>query len=205
MRQGVLTVEVESLDKAEKAMKESVVSHGGYIDHEEGSNLAGEEPVMTLTIRVPEPSFEQMLAGFESLGHRTQKSISASDLTEQILDVQAQVKALKQTGSANEFGTGSSQLKNLESEQLRLSSQAAMSTIDLTLLQKPNAGFSTAAHANWGGDTWNAAVSSAMGAFRVVGAIGIWLLVYSPIWGGVVILAILTARGMKKGNKAQTA
>jgi len=189
-RQATLSVDVDNLEKAENQMKESIAQAGGYIDHEEGNDLAGEQPSMRLTIRVPETSFEGTLSGFEKLGHRTEKSISASDLTEQILDAQAQIKQVKAVNATN----STAQLAQLQAERDQLVLKGTMSTIDLTLQQKPTADYAAAASTGWGSDTWNAALSSAIGTFRVVGAIAIWLFVYSPLW----LVPCLVAMGFRK-------
>ncbi|HTQ10531.1 MAG TPA: DUF4349 domain-containing protein [Fimbriimonadaceae bacterium] len=186
-RQATLAIDVANLDKAEQQMKKSVASAGGYISHEEGDQLAGETPVMTLTIRVPEQKFDDVVSGFEALGHRTQKSITASDLTEQILDLQAQVEQDTQKthpgAAVNLDSSLPHRIQELEAERDALQQRAAMSTIYLTLQQKPSLAYASSAGADWSSDTWNAAMSAAMGALRVVGATGIWLLAFSPIWG----------------------
>lgn len=204
VREATLDVDVQNLDKAEKQMKDVILSHAGYIDHEEGTGLATDQPVLRLTIRVPEKSFEDVLAGFEGLGHRTAKTISASDLTEQILDVEAQLKHAQQEGG--QLTVGNDALQNLRGQRDVLAAKAAMSTIDLTLQQKPSAALSTAANVNWGSDTWNAAMTSALGAFRVIGAIAIWLLAFSPIWGLGLCGPIVGYRLWKRHfSRAQTA
>lgn len=203
LRSAVLGVDVESIDKAEKQMKESVTAAGGYIDHEEGNDLATETPVMRLVIRVPEKRFDDVLTGFESLGRRTQKSITASDLTEQILDAEAQLRRQKdeaKSQSSDPTILTKQRIAELQGERDALAARAAMSTIELTLQQKPNLGISTAANASWGSDTWNAALTSGMGTFRVIGAAAIWALIYSPFWGSFLFLANWLYR---KGKKAQ--
>ncbi len=203
LRSAVLAVDVENLDKSEKQMKQAIKDAGGYVDHEEGDNLASETPVLRLTIRVPEKTFDDVLTGFEALGHRTQKSISASDLTEQILDAEAQLQAEKQ--APIDGARLPERIKQLEAERDTLAARAAMSTIDLTLQQKPNAGLATAASASWGSDTWNAALSSSLNAFRVVGAVAIWLLAYSPIWAPICIGSLWLYRSRRRAHVASRA
>jgi len=198
LRSANLSVDVENLDTAEKKMKQAVKDAGGYIDHEEGDQLASETPVMTLTIRVPEKSFDDILTGFEALGHRTQKSIMASDLTEQILDYEAQVKQVQQDNKSATDPSLAEHIKQLQAERDALQAQAAMSTIDLTLQQKPNAGFASAASASWGSDTWNAALSCAMGAMRIVGALAIWLLAFGPLWVPIALVALWLYRSHRR-------
>lgn len=208
-REATLKVDVNDLDKAEKSMRESVKEAGGYIDHEEGSDLAGDQPTMTLTIKVPEKSFDGLMTGFEALGHRTEKNVVASDLTEQILEREAQLQQLKRdnlvlTKSGTTYNAGFESIKDrlasLTREKEELEGRAMMSTVNLTLHQKPGAAAALAANTNWTSDTWNAAVGSAFGAFRVVGAILIWLLVYSPLWAPAVLLAICLPRTIRRAR-----
>jgi hypothetical protein len=198
-------------------MKKAITAAGGYIDHEVGEDLASETPRMQLTIRIPEKGFEEAITAFEALGRRVQKRISSSDLTEQILSNEAQLQQLKrdqailiQKGKGVPMNYGFDSLKDriraLQQQKEVLEGQAAMSTVELSLLQKPNADLSTAANSGWGSDTWNSAVSSAMGAFRFIGAIAIWLVVYSPIWGGVLMLSMFGYRSWKRAvGKPQVA
>lgn len=211
MRQATLAVQVDDLDKAEKAMKATIATKGGYIDKLDGDNLAGEEPQLRLTIRVPEKSFEDILTDFETLGKRTQKSVTASDLTEQILDAEARLQQVERDRSTllvqgkgvpmnPGFDSMKDRIKELQAEKEALVLKASMSTINLTLQQKPDAGASTAANANWGSNTWNSALSSAMGAFRVIGAVAIWLLAYSPIWALLLIASLWGFKIWRRSN-----
>lgn len=201
VKSGSLEVEVDNLEKAEKAMKAAVKDQGGYIKNEEGNNLAGDQPSLHVLIRIPQKSFDDSIATFVGLGRRKQQTISASDTTEEILDREARIKQLQaeqevltQHGKAPTMNPGfesiKDRLKALQDEKSALEGQAAMSTIDLTLQQKLDANMVAASHATWGSDSWNAAMSSASNAFRFFGAVGIWLLAYSPIWGIVLGIAI---------------
>jgi len=194
VRNATLAVEVDNLERAEAKMKGSVTARGGYIDHEEGMDLASQTPVLQLTIRIPEKSFDDVLAGFEALGRRTQKSISASDLTEQILDAEAQLKQAE-----GQVKPAVEQVAQFRAQRDELLAKAAMSSIDLTLAQRPDVGLAAAANTSWGSDTWNSAASSAMDAYRFVGTIGIWLLVYSPLWLVPCLIAFAIHRHWKRG------
>lgn len=199
VRQARLSVEVENLEKSEAAMKASVREHGGYIADEDSDNLASEEPSLHLRIRIPEPSFEQVLTGFEALGRRTQKSIAASDITEDVLDAEAQIKSLEQRRRDSQSADWlKSEIQAAQNRRSELAVRASMSTIDLTLQQKANVHFSAAANTSWGADTWNAATASSMGAFRLLGAALIWLLVYSPIWGLAAMIGLGAARLLRR-------
>ena len=192
VRHARMTVQVDNLDNAEKQLKSAVTQQGGYVVYESGTDLGGSQPVMSLEIRVPEKTFELMVGGIEGLGKRTEKSITASDITEQVLDLEAQLHQAKQNADVLSqtknptynpgFASIKNQIKNLEQERDAMVNRSSMSSIDLTLQQKPGAPGSDAATAGWGSDTWNAALSSASNVFRFFGAIGIWLLAFSPVW-----------------------
>jgi|GEM_PF-5898394 len=196
LRDATLSVGVENLEKAETKVQESIAAHGGYIDHEEGDDLAGGEPVMRLTIRVPEKSFDQEMSEFEALGHRTEKSISSTDLTEQILDAEAQVKQAEQDDK--EFTA--EQLAQFRADRDQIAAKVTMSSIDLTIQQRPSTATAAAASAGWGSDVWNSAVTSAMGSFRLVGSIVIWLFVYSPLWAVPCLIALYVRKHWKRSQ-----
>jgi hypothetical protein len=210
-RQATLGVDVANLESAETEMKKAVVAGGGYVDRADGVDLTGEKPRMLVTIRVPERSFEQVISALEALGKRFEKRISSGDLTEQILSMEARLQQLKRNQGKQAVdgipdNSITDRIKYMQHQKDVLIGQAAMSTIELRLQQKANADLASAASAGWGSDTWNAAVSSATGTFRFFGAIGIWLLVYSPVWGVVLLASLIGYRGWKKATgKPQTA
>ncbi len=192
IRDASITVMVENLENAERKLKSEIGAVGGYVASESGQDLASEDPVLHLTLKVRESSFETILGSIESLGRRTAKSISATDITEQMLDVEARLQSLKnqeeelKEADARSLNAGFQSIRGqrqaLQAQKEALQSQSSMSTIELTLQQKANVDLSATAHSTWGNDTWNSAMSSAMGAFRLIGALAIWLLVYCPIW-----------------------
>ena len=98
------------------------------------------------------------------------------------------------------------QIKQILAQKQELATKAAMSSIDLTLQQKPNAAGSSAANASWANDTWNSAMSSAYGAVRVTGAAAIWLIAYSPFWGVPAFGAVWFYRSRRRAiGRAQVA
>lgn len=146
-----------------------------------------------MTIRIPEKSFDPILLQIQKMGQLFDKTVYSSDVTEEILDLEARIQTSKAVN-----GGVNSQTSEMLAQQEALKMRSRMSTISLVLQQKPNALLSSGASASWTGDTWNAALSSALGAFRILGACAIWLLVYSPIWGSVVLLAWYLHRQKRK-------
>lgn len=197
-------LEVEKISEAEKGMKKVVKENGGFIVNLQSSQQAGENPTLTLTLKVPEKNFEDAMTQLEGLGFAAFKNISASDITEEILSAEAQLKQLQNEvptdGRIGQSPYLKNQIDQVRAQRDQLMLQASMSTIDLTMQQKPNPALM--ASSSWGSDTWNAALSSAMTAFRVIGATAIWLLVYSPIWGVLLFGTIWVVKHSKRSRVA---
>ena len=191
-------LDVDKLSEAEKGMKKVVKENGGFIVDLQSAQQEGQLPTLRLTLRVPEKNFEDTMTALEGLGFATYKNISASDITEDILFAEARLQQLQQgMVKVNGIVTDhTDEIKQVRTERDQLMMRASMSTIELVMQQKPNAAMM--ASSSWGSDTWNAALSSAMTAFRVIGAVAIWLLVYSPIWGVIVAAGIWAVRHSKR-------
>jgi hypothetical protein len=214
IRTADLTVRVDSVEKAEQAVSRIVREHGGYVTETRSSDLASEYPSMTITMRVPVGSFDQILTGVEGLGTRLTKGISSQDVTEQVVDLDARIRTmsiqeetfrglLKDARSLNavialqDRLTGlRSEIESLQAQRTSLSKQAAYSTVTLTLEQAA-VGPAPAKDPDWLAQAWGEATTT-MGAFtRSLTVLGVWLLVFSPVW---VFLAFM---GMKVRKATQ--
>lgn len=195
MRSASLTMHVAELEKSEQKIKNAVNESGGYVATEYGSDLGSDEPSLQLTLRVPEKKFDNIIAVIEAEGRRVEKTVQASDLTEQMLDVEAALQAAKKNAARP--------YRSVDLERLKgeLINRTQMSTIQLTMKQRPNAALGGAAASTWSSDTWNSAVNSGMATFRFIGAIAIWLLVYSPIWGLILVAATWGMKAHRRNSQ----
>lgn len=215
IRSGSLAVRVGDLEKSERAAGEIIARLEGYVDSAESSDLAGKKPVLTLTARIPETSFEQALRAFEGLGTRLSKRIAAQDVTGDIADNAARLttmraheeslrNVLKRAGDANSIMEAQRRLAEarmeIEGLQARLDSvkgQAALSTIELRLEQSAEA--SAVQDPRWGAEAWASASTSAMNSFRIVVGAALWMLAYAPLW----IVGALVYRSLRARRKSR--
>ena len=215
IRNGSLAVRVGNLEKAERAAGSIIARLGGYVDSADSTDLAGKKPILTLTARIPERSFEQALREFESLGTRLSKRIAAQDVTAEIADHAARLSTMraheeslrtilrqaKDSSSMMEAQQRLSEARGeIEALEARLSSVrglATLSTVELRLEQSAEA--LTGEDPRWAAEAWAAATSSAERAYHGVASLAMWAIVYSPLW----VLGYLGFRGIRR-HLAQT-
>jgi len=94
IRTARLAVEVEKFDTGAKRLLEIAEGAGGFIAD---SSLAGEggNPQGEFTLRVPAPRFTAVIEDVDALGTVTQRQISARDVTEEFVDLQARLRNLE--------------------------------------------------------------------------------------------------------------
>lgn len=219
IRKADLTLMVDHLDDSERSVKALIARIGGYVENASGWDLASITPSMKIMARVPEPSFEGALTDLERLGQRTAKSITAEDVTEQIVDMDARLKTMLtqeevyrgMLRKVNTIGDAThmqdtlmklrEDIESMTAQRKSLATQAAMSTIEVTLTQKANAA-AASSDPNWVSDAWNSAVSAATAAFHLLAVVGIWLAVFSPIWLAPCVIAFLVYRMRKRAPAA---
>lgn len=219
VKTGTLTVQVDSVDKAEKAVHSIVDKASGRVDKVTSSDLAGPNPTIEMTLRVPVGSFDSVVAGLEGLGVRMAKTTAVDDVTEHIVDMDARLKTMgaQEKALRNMLALTKSlddslavnrditdlrgQIESLNAQRKSLAGQAAYSTVTLTLSQKLNVQTVAATDPNWFETTWAGAWGAATSAFRSVVGVLMWLLVFSPAW----IAALLAIRWVIRSAGRPTA
>jgi hypothetical protein len=96
IRTGEISLTVESIDSASRALSALVASAGGYLAGSARSRVSGSALTGTVEVRVPSNRFEVLLDGVRRLGRVELESISASDVTEEYIDLQARLKGQQQ-------------------------------------------------------------------------------------------------------------
>ncbi|MDH5235660.1 MAG: DUF4349 domain-containing protein [Gemmatimonadota bacterium] len=91
IRRGDVSIRVDSLDRAIGAIRRLAASLGGYIG--DVSMNAGDYEVRraTLVIRVPTARFDEAMAGMSPLGKVEHSNVTAEDVGEEFVDVQARI------------------------------------------------------------------------------------------------------------------
>ncbi len=196
VRSAQVGVTVEDVSKADSTIAEVVRGMRGYVAKEVGNDLASDHPSIYLTLRVPEESFESAMTTIQKLGRVVSKQITAADVTEDILNVDAQMEKAR----GRQTPETQHDLARLLEQKNALVSQARMSSIELAIQQNPDAMRAAAASSSWSKDALNSALSSAGNVFRLLGAALIWLTAFAPLWGAVLMVIWLARR--QHGRKA---
>lgn len=216
VKEGSLTIQVDELAKAEKSARRIAETLGGRIDKVDSSDLAAPTASLQMTLRMPVARFELAVEQLEALGNRLSKRVAVEDVTEQIVDMDARVKTmlaqeevlrnmLRRSGNLSDALTVQNELTRLRGEiesiaakRKALASQAAFSTLELTLAQKSTAMAHATTDPAWLETSWASAWGAGTAVFRSVVGLLMWLVVFSPVW----IVGVLMVRYLVKWANA---
>ena len=154
----------------------------------------------SIQIRVPQAKLETALQALKALGNLQQQSITAEDVSGQLVDYQARLRNLRKTeetlleimgrsGSvadvlkvAQELSNVRNSIEQVTAQLNALQNRVAYSTINLNLQEAIAGNLSNQSTEIQIQETWRSATRS-IGKFTVdLLQLGIWLLVYSPYW-----------------------
>jgi len=95
IRTGQASVQVDSLDRGIRGVRELAARVGGYVAN--SSILAGAEQTHTATLelKIPAPAFDAAITGLEPLGSLESVNVSAADVGEEYVDVAARAASEK--------------------------------------------------------------------------------------------------------------
>ncbi|CAN5469680.1 DUF4349 domain-containing protein [soil metagenome] len=217
IRTATISVRVDDIEKAEKVVNQSVNKVGGFVDNATSSDLASDNPKMDIRVRIPVAQFDNIISGFEKLGVRLGKSISSQDVTEQVVDMDARLKSmvaeedsiramLKNAHDMNsvialqdKLVEIRSAIESLAGQRKSLASQAAFSTITLTLQQSATIN-AAPKDPNWLTQAWGESTGSLGGVARGLAVLFVWLATFSPIWLPILWLVIRARRRKPASN-----
>jgi hypothetical protein len=208
VKTGQLSLEVADLDRAVTQAQATIVGMGGSVSM---SNLSGtgDGAIASATYRVPVARWDEALTALRKLGTKTLSlQSSSSDVTSQVVDLDARLANLRTTESAlqaimarasaipdviaveNQLSQTQGQIEQLTAQRSYLANQAAMSTLTVTF-QLPGKTVTTQATQDW---TLGSQVDEAAAALVRIGqglaTMGVWVVVVVlPI--GVVALLLL--------------
>lgn len=211
IRTATLEVRVEDIDEAERAANKIVAGLGGYVDSVGSTDLASANGSITLATKVPVRRFEESIQKFEDLGVRLSKSVQAQDVTKQLIDSQARIKnllleeeftrnMLKNTKDINQIYQLRGKLNELRQtieilsgEQKNTKEQAALSTITVTLRQGAVPAVKNQ-DPNWFAQAYGEASANSFGVFKWATMLALYAVMFSPIWGGALLVVWLIRR-----------
>ena len=91
IRRASMQLEVESPIGMSARVGDIAARLGGYVERSRESSTGG----VDVTVRVPEPSLEQAMDAVSQLGQVVKRDISADDVTERIVDLNARAGTLR--------------------------------------------------------------------------------------------------------------
>ena len=95
---GQVTLHAEAVSRARAEIFRLVASWGGTVaDEQTSSDDEGRPRSSTLVLRVPTPRFATALEGLADLGRVTEQTRSAEDVTTQVVDTRARVRAAERS------------------------------------------------------------------------------------------------------------
>lgn len=145
---------VKDVDKTAKNVEILVKESEGYV---QGSSL-NSECRATFTIKVPAAKLDFVLDNIAALGRETSRRVSAEDVTEQVIDIEARVNSKKALRDRlrkllekakdvqdvleieKELERTQAEIDSMEGRLNSLKKRAAMSTIHLTVTRKRTPG-----------------------------------------------------------------
>ena len=91
IRRASMQLEVENPVGISTRVTDIAARLGGYVERSRESSTGGVE----MTVRVPEPSLEQAMDAVSQLGQVVRRDISADDVTERVVDLNARAGTLR--------------------------------------------------------------------------------------------------------------
>jgi hypothetical protein len=202
---GSLELSTGSVDEVRRRARTVVTTAGGVIAEEQtDSDRHGRARTVDLVLRVPVARFDHVLDALAGLGRLEHRSQSAEDVTTQVIDVGARVRAQRASVASIErlyarattigevmsieaqLAKRQAALDSLERQQKYLADQTALGTIQLTITRTPGTKPPVATaggHGFVGGleAGWHALTTVGRGLAVVLGAVLPWLLLLGAV------------------------
>jgi len=213
VRTGDMSLVVEDITQATEDITQMALAFGGYVL---SSYISGEEEEMRgwISFRVPDEKFETALTQLRELAVRVEsESTYSQDVTEEYIDLQARLGNAEATeqqylallDKAEEIedilriydylSRIRSEIEQLKGRIQYLEQTTSTSLISVSL--EPETTDKPLVRVGWSAlEILKAAARGLVTAGQVLGTIGIWLLIFIPIWG--TILGIFLWRRHKR-------
>lgn len=213
VKQASLVLVLTDVDGAVAQVQQIVQqTQGDLLNLQDYRAPEGRQRQVTLTLRVPQAQLDTVLNDLRSLGTVEQQSLTAEDVSSQLVDLDARLRNLRQsevalqkimerTGEishvldvARELSTVRDSIERIAAEQQNLQRRVAYSQVDLTLQSPLSEVPPLRPVRETLGNTWQSATLSVQ-QFTVTGLqVGLWLLAYSPY---LVLVGLLVYGGYR--------
>jgi ACT domain-containing protein len=214
IKRAALDLEVEDVEAAIKSASQVVRTQQGDILLLEDSipTTATQHHRASMELRVPQTRLDQTLEQLAALGTVQSQSVSAEDVSNQLVDFDARLRNLRKSeqvvlqimdrsGSigdvlkvSQELSQIRASIEQIEAQFKQLQTQVAYSTINLrieadTAATPPQRALGIRLQESWSQST------RALGELTTgLLTLGVWVITFSPYWGGLLLLGLLSRR-----------
>jgi len=211
--------DVETALKAATALTDEQLGDVIGLDDESPTSQSAAHTA-TMEIRVPQYRFDQMLGALGALGKVRSRSVSAQDVSDQIVDASARLRNLRRTEAdilnimdrsgnieqvldvTQQLGNVREQIERLDAQIQGMQYQVAYSTINITFVSSgvvaTPRGFGLLAGA------WKNALSSLRDVTVGILSLALWLVAFSPYILLAVLLAAYALHRVRASSAAHT-
>ncbi len=218
IRRAQISLEVDDATASVKAIQTLVRQQQGNILQLREKTLPGDGSPRraSLELRVPQERLDATLEELSNLGLVENRSITAEDVSSQMVDTSARLRNLRKQEEmvlgimersgeisevlevSNQLATVRQSIEQLDAQLQLLKTQVAYSTISLELAEPLAAGASRRSLGSEMKSAWNGA-SNSVGAFsRGWLVVGLWLLAYSPYLGAIAAMIYVVRRSRRR-------
>ncbi len=217
VRNGDISLIVTDVSQAMEAISQLAGGYNGYVV---SSSVSGEEEGMRgwISIRVPDDSFEQALAGIRELAVRVEEeSTNSQDVTEEYIDLEARLANAEATEQQylalldkaedvddilriyDYLSRVRQEIEQIKGRMQYLERTSSMSLISAYL--RPEFSGKATVPAGWNVlQIFKSAARGLVITGQVLGTIAIWLLIFIPIWGTVLGIILWRRHKRKMGG-----
>jgi hypothetical protein len=207
VRTGSLELDVADVARAVSGGRDAIRALGGYIGASQ-QQQSGDQTIATVTYRIPAARWEDALTALRGLGSEVAEKTDATEVTAQIVDLDARIRNLKASEQAlvgyaekapkvsdlleiqSRLTDTRGQIEQLTAQQANLQDQAAMATLTVTFGVKAVAVTQASEH-------WDPAAEVDRASATLIGigqAIVSFAIVLAIVW--LPVLAVLAFIGL---------
>jgi len=205
VRTGDISLVVDDVVVARDMIADMAERLGGYVVN---SRIYGEERDRraSISIRVPDDDFEAAFDELRDLAVRVRtEHTNSEDVTEQYIDLEARLKNAEATEQQylalldratqvedilriyDSLSRVRSEIEQIKGRMQYLERTSSMALIQVSL--EPEVSGGGLIRAGWSAlETLKSAIRGIVIFAQVLGTVGIWLLIFSPVWGGIAFL-----------------
>ena len=219
MQESSLSLLVKNVVSTKDAVLAETTRVGGFMVNTYINNPQ-DAATANITVRIPSKRLDEALNAFRGMAIRvTSENLQGTDVTDQYIDIEAQLKTLQSTKAKfesilekateiddilrvqREIINLQSQIDSLKGQQMYLEKNVEMARITV-YLSTDELSLPYAPDQLWRPElVFKQAVRSVVGTLRNIGSMLIWIGVYSVIWVPLLVIFLVVKRRMGKNKE----